>query len=423
MAGFLCFEPHKRQGGALSIGFLPLVFPRFPAQHGAMTQRVVIHWGLSSLHGWGVYGLNLAMAWAGDEALEAATDYEIALRHVTLDPLQWHALAGFQARSAKLRAQLLRQKSEPITVNAVVLSALGNDLQPQPGPHGGALLGRPSFGTIFFEREALGAKTRETLATHAAIIAGSSWNAAVLRAHGLPRVELVLQGIDPALFHPAPRRGLFPGRFVVFSGGKLEARKGQDNVIAAWRIFAARHPDALLISAWHNHWPEGARSIDASRRAASLPFRAAGTPDSAAWVAANGIRAEQFHDLGVVPNALMPAILREADAALFPNRCEGGTNLVAMEAMACGVPCILSANTGHLDLIKQGTALALADQRPIHGVPGWRESNIEEIVAALEALYTDRARAAAIGATGAQLLSGLTWAKTASEMKRIISAL
>jgi len=39
-----------------------------------MTLRVVIHWGLSSLHGWGVYGLNLAMAWAGDDALEAATD-------------------------------------------------------------------------------------------------------------------------------------------------------------------------------------------------------------------------------------------------------------------------------------------------------------------------------------------------------------
>lgn len=387
-----------------------------------MTQRVVIHWGLSSLHGWGVYGLNLAMVWAGDEAVEAATDYDIVPKHITLDPLQWHALAGFRARSANLRAQLLRQKSEPITLNAALLTGLGNNLQPQPGPHGGPLMGRPSLGTIFFEREALGAKASEILAPHAAIIAGSSWNAEVLRAHGVPAVKLVLQGIDPALFHPAPRRGLFPGRFVVFSGGKLEARKGQDNVMAAWRIFAARHPDALLIAAWHNHWPEGARGIDASRRAAPLPFDAGGVPDIAAWVAANGIRAGQFLDLGVVPNALLPAILREADAALFPNRCEGGTNLVAMEAMACGVPTILSANTGHLDLLKAGTALALKDQRPIPSAPGWRESNIEEIVTALEALYTDRARALAIGAAGAQLLSGLTWAKTASEMKRIISA-
>ncbi|MCA3313252.1 MAG: glycosyltransferase family 4 protein [Roseomonas sp.] len=388
-----------------------------------MTQRVVIHWGLSSLHGWGVYGLNLASAWAGDASVEAATDYEIVPKHITLDPLQWHALASFRSRSANLRAQLLRQKAEPITLNAVLLTALGNDLQPQPGPHRGALMGRPSFGTVFFERETLGPKARESLARHAAIIAGSSWNAEVLRAHGAPAVELVLQGIDPALFHPAPRRGLFPGRFVVFSGGKLEARKGQDNVIAAWRIFAERRPDALLVAAWHNHWPDGARGIDASRRAKPLPFRADGAPDVVAWVAANGIRAEQFLDLGVVPNALVPAVLREADAALFPNRCEGGTNLVAMEAMACGVPTILSANSGHLDLLQDGAALALTDQRPIPSVSGWRESSIEEILAALETLYTDRAKAREIGAAGAKLLAGLTWAKTAAEMKHIISKL
>ena len=34
-----------------------------------------------------------------------------------------------------------------------------------------------------------------------------------------------------------------------------------------------------------------------------------------------------------------------ADAGLFPNRCEGGTNLVAMEAMASGLPVILSGTS------------------------------------------------------------------------------
>ena len=44
----------------------------------------------------------------------------------------------------------------------------------------------------------------------------------------------------------------------------------------------------------------------------------------------------------------MGAVMQEADVALFPNRCEGGNNLVALEAIASGVPTILSANTGHL---------------------------------------------------------------------------
>ena len=45
---------------------------------------------------------------------------------------------------------------------------------------------------------------------------------------------------------------------VIFSGGKLELRKGQDLVVAAFKIFHARHPDALLISSWQNGWPESA---------------------------------------------------------------------------------------------------------------------------------------------------------------------
>ena len=50
----------------------------------------------------------------------------------------------------------------------------------------------------------------------------------------------------------------------------------------------------------------------------------------------------------------MSSLLKQADLAVFPNRCEGGTNLVAMEAIACGIPTLLSANSGHLDLMRLG---------------------------------------------------------------------
>jgi glycosyltransferase involved in cell wall biosynthesis len=115
------------------------------------------------------------------------------------------------------------------------------------------------------------------------------------------------------------------------------------------------------------------------------------------------------------------------DVALFPNRAEGGTNLVAMEAMACGVPAILSRNTGHLDLIEAGNCFTLDAQRPLEGseagwgdVAGWGESDVEEAVAALERAYRDRDAARAVGARGAETLSRLTWADTAQRMKGLI---
>jgi glycosyltransferase involved in cell wall biosynthesis len=388
-----------------------------------MVCHVVMNWPATSIHGWGVYGLNLALSWGSDPGMALATTHEVNRNSILIDPLRWRALMPFCVRSIDLRERLLRETPDPITLNSALLSSLGNDLRGQPGPHGGLLRGRPSLGVVFFETENLGQDARAITEHHHCIVAGSSWNAEVLRAHGIARVETVLQGIDATLFHPAPKRGLFPNRFLVFSGGKLEPRKGQDNVMAAWRIFAARHPDAMLVAAWDNLWPQIARGINAMGRTAPLPFTADGKPDMDGWAAANGIKPEQFLNLGLVANASMPTILREMDAAVFPNRCEGGTNLVAMEAMACGVPTILSANSGHLDLLRDGAALALTDQRPIPTAPGWRESSIDEIVAALETLYTDRTRAAEIGAAGAKLLAGLTWAKTAAEMKRIISAL
>jgi glycosyltransferase involved in cell wall biosynthesis len=115
------------------------------------------------------------------------------------------------------------------------------------------------------------------------------------------------------------------------------------------------------------------------------------------------------------------------DVALFPNRAEGGTNLVAMEAMACGVPTILSRNTGHTDLIEDENCYPLVEQRPLSGeeagfggVAGWGESDIDEIVEALERVYAHREEARQRGLAGAATLGQFTWARTAREMKALV---
>jgi len=234
----------------------------------------------------------------------------------------------------------------------------------------------------------------------------------------------VLQGIDPTLFHPAPRAGHMGERFCVFSGGKLEYRKGQDIAVAAFARFARRHPDALLVSAWHNPWPELVKSLADSRVTASVPFTADGRPDVQLWTRAAGIPPHQFLDLGAVPNAAMPTILREMDVAVFPNRCEGGTNLVAMECMACGIPTILSDNTGHKDLIAADNCYVLSRQSAIilddRGTQGWGESDVDEIVESLEAVWQQRDESRRRGAMGAEAMAQLSWRRQIGRLHDVL---
>ena len=241
-------------------------------------------------------------------------------------------------------------------------------------------------------------------------------------------MHTVIQGIDPTVFHPALRSGVFGDRFVVFSGGKLEFRKGQDIVVAAFRRFHERHPDSLLVTAWHNLWPHLITDLDLGGHVRGAPVAPNGTMNVVDWLAANGIPRTATLDVGCVPNAMMGQIVREADVALFPNRCEGGTNLVAMECMAAGVPTIVSANTGHLDLIATGGCFALRTQRSVPhptryftAVDGWGESDVDEIVALLEHLYADRTLAAERAAEGARAMQERTWSKQIDALLTVLS--
>ncbi|MGE0046882.1 MAG: glycosyltransferase, partial [Hyphomonadaceae bacterium] len=189
------------------------------------------------------------------------------------------------------------------------------------------------------------------------------------------------------------------------------------------------HPEALLLTAWHSPWPQLAKTLDRSRIAAPIALDSAGRLDVKAWAAANGINPDQAADLGAQPNASMPDLLRDIDVALLPSRAEGGTNLVAMEAMAAGAPVILSHNTGHRELVASGATIALERQTRapwgfagVDGVEGWGESDVDEIVAALERVHADRAASRAIGAKAAAFMRGMTWAQTAHRMKELALA-
>jgi glycosyltransferase involved in cell wall biosynthesis len=391
-----------------------------------MTQPVIIQWSISSFFGWGVYGLNLALHWANDPTIEPVCVAPLDPAQINIDPLRERAILPFLIRSLQFQAQISRHANATATADAPLLLALGNGFCGSPAVHNVILEGAPTIGVVFFE-EALDAEAVRRGKQLSLIITGSTWNERVLRAYGFERVQTILQGIDPTHFHPAPKLGVMGDRFLIFSGGKAELRKGQDIVMAAFKIFAKRHPEATLVTAWHSPWPHLARSLDQTAIAAPVAFDKDGKLNVAAWAAANDIAPEQVIDLGNVPNISMPPILREMDAAVFTNRSEGGTNLVAMECMACGIPVVLSRNTGHLDLIKNDNCYPLDDQRAVENrwnsvgdVACWGESQVDEVVERLEQIFADREVAKQRGMCAAAMMQRLTWAETARQMKDVV---
>ena len=372
---------------------------------------VLFQWGVSSFFGWGVYGLNLLLSWALRGGPEAACVKGFDRAHIDVDPLEARAIEPALRRSEHHAAQLGLRAGQEVWTRHLVLHDINNGMVPGKAAYDVVVRSERQVGVAFLDRAVVEPGAAEGLGRYAFVVAGSSWNASLLRQVGAARVETLLQGVDTSHFHLAPRRGLFPGRFVVFSGGKLEYRKGQDLVLQAFAIFARRRRDALLLTSWANHWPALSATVGRNEALAPPPLHADGAADILGWAEANGIAPEQVMALEPVPNRAMARIMREADVGLFPNRAEGGTNLVAMECMACGVPVILSANTGHLDLVGAGRCIPLVRQTPIagEGHEGWQASSVDEILAALEWVYEHRTEAEAIGRGGAAFIAPLTW--------------
>lgn len=371
-----------------------------------------INWAISSFHGWGVFGLNLALELKRTGAravalLQAPAALELDLPRALL-------LRDAITQAQTLERQLAGKKGAKVTVNATVIQPAVFDFELFGSP---AITGKREVCFIFFENARFTAEGIARANAFPLVLTGSKWNRDVLAAAGVTESRLAHQGIDTALFHAAPRRGLFVDRFAIFAGGKLEYRKGQDIVLAAFKKFHARHKDAVLIANWQNMYSEIGVEITTAGLSKREPTRAQNGRglNVGQWMTNEGLPDDSFVECGLVPNKDLPTLIRECDAAVFASRAEGGTNLAAMECLACGLPTILSANTGHLDLIESVPCWPLATQGNAKGskrfpaTDGWGESDIDELVETLETIYRDRETARARGQQAALAMERWSW--------------
>jgi glycosyltransferase involved in cell wall biosynthesis len=367
-----------------------------------------------SSHGWGVCGKYLT------RELAALADVALITEPFDLKDI------GDELDYALLKSKLLANGAAAAAPHSPVLQSIANTALAAYRPE---LRGQPTVGYTFFEDNlAIARYVPEARGRYDKVVAGSRWCEQFLRYYGLESVTTILQGVDRTIFHPVESgREYFRDAFVVFSGGKFEFRKGQDLVIRAFKVLQDRHPDVILVNAWHNFWSFSVNTMYASPYIRFQPKGGEFTAMIQRVLSDNGIRLDRVVTLAPRPNPMMARIYRNTDVGLFPNRCEGGTNLVLMEYMACGKPAIASYSSGHKDILTAANSIRIESMKPLtirgkaEDLALWDDPDLEETVERLEWAYQNRDALPAIGERAAHDMTALTWQAAAARFYEVLT--
>lgn len=320
------------------------------------------------------------------------------------------------------RALAARCELHPFPPNAVLsdpvrndghalVAVVGEDLRPVS-----PLRGLCTHGLGLFDHP-LDAAFAERARRYDRLFVGSTWCADHLRRAGVAHAVPFVQGVDTALFQPPPDGApeLLPGSFVIFSGGKLEYRKGQDLAIAAVRVLQERYADVVFVTLWGNYL--GADSLRTIAASPHIRFELKGESPEA-WghhlCAMNGLDPGRTICLGETPHTSLPEVYRNTHIGLFPNRCEAATNLVMAEYLACGRPVVASHQFGQKDILGRDYAFLLEPRNRLDTLEA--EPAVEEIVEALDFAYHHREILPSLGRKGAEAMRRFTWDAAAATL-------
>jgi glycosyltransferase involved in cell wall biosynthesis len=374
---------------------------------------------VGSMHGWGICGKYFAR--------ELSAWDQVRLLTQGLSPQAVPDEFELRSLVALLPPQNdPTQQNRPLRVEAPVLMGIpGENLLPcRPG-----LRGNITVGYTFFETHLPPESLANANANYDLVAAGCTWCEQRLRDAGLTHTTTILQGVDPRYFFPSatPRQHL-QDQFVIFSGGKFELRKGQDLVIRAVKILQDKYKDVFLVNAWFNPWPASFLTMRASPLIRCAPASGEYQNIINQILADNGIDPRRTLTLGPRDNATMRFVYENTDLGLFPNRCEGGTNLVLMEYMACGKPVVAAYNTGHCDVLNEHNSIRIMDHKPLpvsdgtRQVATWCDPSLDETIARLEWAYLNREKLQSIGDQAGQDMALRTWQQSARQFYELLKS-
>lgn len=191
------------------------------------------------------------------------------------------------------------------------------------------------------------------------VAVSAAWQGALREAFGV-EAPIIPNGVDSRRFRPAPggaegalrRRLGVTGSPVYLTVGGVEPRKNSIVLLRAFLEVRRRLPGAQLIIAGGETLFDYApyqREFQAIARDAGLFSEHEG--EGSALVLA-----------GVLPDEVMPALYRIADAFVFPSIREG-FGIALLEAMASGVPVVSSAQPPFTEFLTDGESALLVDPR------------------------------------------------------------
>src|SRR5438874_7367028 len=141
-----------------------------------------------------------------------------------IDPLRLRREFAAIDHSIRFVAGIRPEPDGRRNIDAIVVDALGNRLPPSN------CYGTVNVARCIFESAEL-SRARDALSKYDALLTASHWNAGLIEQATGRAAKVIFEGVDLSLFCPGPRSGLMDGgKFHVFTGGKVEFRKGQDLV-------------------------------------------------------------------------------------------------------------------------------------------------------------------------------------------------
>jgi glycosyltransferase involved in cell wall biosynthesis len=220
-----------------------------------------------------------------------------------------------------------------------------------------------------------------------AILVGSTYAADSFVAEGVPRgrMKVVPYGVDLGTFAPPPdgeRARRDGARFEAIFTGQMTQRKGLSYLLEGWRRFARADAGARL----------------------TIVGQPVGDP------AALAPYAGLFRH---VPHQSRPELARHyrsADVFVFPTLVEG-MPLVVLEAMACGLPVIVTAN-GPADIVRDGVDGFVIPAR-----------DADAVASRLDTLRRDAALREQMGRNAARRAAEFGWSAYADKAQAVLAAL